>query len=236
MVQSLRGIEYPKHTNKESQMEQIELKADSRDILGKGVRLLRRQQITPVHLLGHGLKSLALQCETTKLERSLTLAGETKLISLVVNDEEKARPVLVREVQRDTLTGELLHVDFYQVKMGEKVEVELPIVLVGEAPALAVKGNTLLQELDTLTIECLPDRIPDKLELNIDSLTEAGRTVRVKDITVGPDITILTDPEQVVATVIARPEERVEERVAPGEALVTQPEETEQVEEKPEQE
>ena len=217
-------------------MEQIELKANSRDILGKGVRFLRRQQITPVHLLGHGLTSLALQCETAKVEQSLILAGETKLISLMVNDEKRERPVLVREVQRDMLTGKLLHVDFYQVKMGEKVEVELPIVLVGEAPALGAKGNTLLQALDTLTVECLPARIPGRLELNIGSLTEAGQTVRVKDITVGPDITILTDLEQVVATVIARPEERIEERAAPKEALVTQPEETKPVKEKPEQE
>jgi large subunit ribosomal protein L25 len=189
-----------------------------------------------VHLLGHGLKSLALQCETAKLERSLTLAGETRLISLRVNDEKRARPILVREIQRDMLTGKLLHVDFYQVKMGEKVEVELPIVLVGEAPALELKGNTLLQELNTLTVECLPAKIPSNLELNISSLTEAGRAIRVKDITVDPDITVLTDLEQVVATVIARHGERVEERAAPEEALVTQPEETKQVKEKPEQE
>jgi large subunit ribosomal protein L25 len=217
-------------------MEQIELKANSRDILGKGVRFLRRQEITPVHLLGHGLKSLALQCETAKLERSLALAGETKLISLTVDDEKRARPILIREIQRDVLTGKLLHVDFYQVKMGEKVEVEVPIVLVGKAPALEVKGNTLLQQLDTLTVECLPAKIPSNLEISIGSLTEAGRAIRVKDISVDPDITVLTDLEQVVATVTAQPEERVEERAAPEEAIATQPEETKEVKEKPEQE
>ena len=78
------------------------------------------------------------------------------------------------------------------------------------------------------------DDIPSNLELNISSLTEAGRAIRVKDFTIDPDITVLTDLEQVVATIIARPEERVEERVAPEEALVTQPEETKQVKEKPE--
>lgn len=215
-------------------MDQIELKANERDILGKKVKFLRRQEITPVHLFGHGLKSLALQCDTANLEQSLTLVGETRLISLKVNDEKKARPVLVREVQRNPLNGKLLHVDFYQVKMQEKVEVEIPIVLVGEAPALETKGNMLLHELNTLTIECLPAKIPGNLELNIDSLTEPGRAIRVKDIIVDPDITVLADPEQVVVTVTAA--RREEEVAVPEEAVVTPPEETEPVKEGPEEE
>ncbi len=217
-------------------MEQIELQANNRDTLGKGVRLLRSQGITPVHLFGHGLKSLALQCETTKLERSLAQAEETRIITLKVNNEKRVRPVLVREVQKESLTGKLLHVDFYQVNMEEKVEVEIPIVLVGEAPALEAKGNTLLQELNALTVKCLPAKIPTGLEVNIGSLTEPGQAVWVKDIAVGSDITILSEPEQVVVTVIARAGEKVEERAAPEEALVTQPEETKKVKEKPEQE
>lgn len=215
-------------------MEQIELQANNRDILGKGVRFLRRQGITPVHLFGHDLKSLALQCQTDKLERSLAEAGEIRLVSLKVGDEKKARPVLVREVQRESLTSKLLHVDFYQVRMGEKVEVEIPIVLVGEAPALEAKGNSLLRELDTLTIECLPSKIPASLEVNVGSLTEAGQAVRVKDIAVDSDITVLNGPEQVVVTVIAPPKE--EEKVVAEEVLVKPPEEAKQAEERPKQE
>ena len=215
-------------------MEQIELQANNRDILGKGVRFLRRQGITPVHLFGHDLKSLALQCQTAKLERSLAEAGEIRLVTLKVRDEKKVRPVLVREVQRESLTSKLLHVDFYQVKMDEKVEVEIPIVLVGEAPALGAKGNRLLRELDTLTIECLPSKIPTSLEVNVGSLTEAGQAVRVKDIAVDSDITVLSGPEQVVVTVIAQPEEK--EKVVAEEALVKSPEEAKQAEEKPKQE
>jgi large subunit ribosomal protein L25 len=215
-------------------MEQIELQANNRDILGKGVRFLRRQGITPVHLFGHDLKSLALQCQTAKLERSLAEAGEIRLVTLKVRDEKKVRPVLVREVQRESLTSKLLHVDFYQVKMDEKVEVEIPIVLVGEAPALEAKGNRLLRELDTLTIECLPSKIPTSLEVNVGSLTQAGQAVRVKDIAVDSDITVLSGPEQVIVTVIAQPEE--EEKVVAEEALVESPEEAKQAEEKPKQE
>jgi large subunit ribosomal protein L25 len=221
-------------SSKEKQMEQIELPANNRVTLGKEVRFLRRQGITPVHLFGHDLKSLALQCQTANLERSLAEAGETRLVTLKVRGEKKARSVLVREVQREALTSKLLHVDFYQVKMDEKVEVEIPIVLVGEAPALQAKGNRLLRELDTLTIECLPSKIPTSLEVKIGSLTEAGQAVRVKDIAVDSDITVLSGPEQVVVTVIAPPEE--EEKVLAEEVLVKPPEEAKQAEDKPKQE
>jgi len=216
-------------------MEQLELQVNNRDILGKGVRFLRRQGITPAHLFGHGLKSLTLQCETAKLERSLAQAGETRLISLKVNNEKMARPVLVREVQTESITGKLLHVDFYQVKMEEKVEVEIPIVLVGEAPALKARDNTLLRELNALKLECLPAKIPTRLEVNIGSLTEPGQAVRVKDIVVGSDISILSDPEQVVVTVIVRAKEKVEEKVVAKEALVEPHEEAKQAEEETKQ-
>jgi large subunit ribosomal protein L25 len=217
-------------------MEKIELQADNREIMGKGVKFLRRQRITPVHLFGRGLKSLALQCGTTELERSLAQAEETRIITLKIGNGKKTRPILVREVQRESLTGKLLHVDFYQVNMEEKVEVEVPIVLVGKAPALESKDNTLLRGLNALTIECLPANIPARLEVNVGSLTEAGHAIRVKDITVSPDITVLSDPEGVVVTIVARPKEKVEEKVVIEEAVVKPSEEAEQVEEKPKQE
>ncbi|MFH1383251.1 MAG: 50S ribosomal protein L25 [Chloroflexota bacterium] len=215
-------------------MKQIELQADNRNSVGKGVKSLRLQGITPVHLFGHDLKSLALQCETAKLERSLAQAGESRLIALTVNNEKMARPVLVREIQRDALTGRLLHIDFYQVKMDENLEVEVPINLVGEAPALATKDNTLLQSLQVLTVKCLPAKIPASLEVNVSSLTETGQAVRVKDIAIGQDITVLTDPEQVVVAVIARLEEEIKEKET-VEEVVRPLEDVKQSEEKPEQ-
>jgi large subunit ribosomal protein L25 len=179
---------------------------------------LRRQGIVPLHLIGHGLESLALQCETTSVEKSLALAGETRLIYLTVDKERQARPVLVREVQRDALSRKLLHVDMYQVRMGEKVEAEVPIVLIGEAPALLSKDNSLLQELDSVTVESLPDRIPSNLKVDVSSLAEAGQVKRVRDIKPEADVTIKTNAEQIVATIVARREEKVEEKPVPAEA------------------
>ena len=123
------------------------------------------------------------------------------------------KSVLVRGVQKDARTGDLLHVDFYQVRMAEAVRVDVPIVLVGEAPALRSKENMLAQELNSLTIECLPDQIPSSLELDVGSLTEAEQAIRVKDIELAEGVVALQDPEHIVVKITARPAEIVEEVV-----------------------
>ncbi len=191
-------------------MDKIELKVTKREILGKKVKHLRRQGITPVHLFGHGIESLALQCGTAELEQVLAKAGHTGLINLRLPEEKKPRTVVIREYVRDWRGGKLLHVDFYQVKMGEKIKVEVPVLLVGESPALKSKANMVEHELESLTVECLPDRIPSSVEINITSLTEAGQAMRVKDISLGEGVTILNDPELVIVKISAQPVEKVE--------------------------
>lgn len=194
-------------------MDKIELKVANRKILGKKVKHLRRQGITPVHVFGHGIESLALQCDARELERVLSQAGQTRLINLKLAKEKKPRTVVVREFDRDWRKGELVHVDFYQVKMEEKIRVEVPVVLLGEAPALKSKTNMLDHELGTFTVECLPARIPSSIEVDISSLAELDQAIRVKDITLDKDITVLNNPDLVVAKISLRPVEKVEEKV-----------------------
>jgi large subunit ribosomal protein L25 len=194
-------------------MDKIELKVANREILGKKVKHLRHRGITPVHVFGHGIESLALQCDTRELELVLGQAGLTRLINLKLAKEKKPRTVVVREFDRDWRRGELVHVDFYQVKMEEKIRLEIPVVLLGEAPALKAKTNMLDHELGTFTVECLPAKIPDRVEVDISSLTELDQAIRVKDITLDKDITVLNNPDLVVAKISLRPVEKVEEKV-----------------------
>ena len=206
-------------------MEQIELQTASRQVLGKKVRFLRRQGIIPVHLFGHGIEAVALQTDAAQLHQVLSQAGKTKIISLSLDKAKTPRNVMVRETQRNPLTGELLHVDFYQVIMGEKVQVEVPVALVGEAPALKSKDNMLAQELYSLSIECLPDHVPDSVELDLASLTEAEQSIQVKDITLGEGVTVLNDPERVVVKISVQPVEKIEEVVAEAPEKAQLPEE-----------
>jgi large subunit ribosomal protein L25 len=120
---------------------------------------------------------------------------------------------VIREFDRDWRKGQLLHVDFYQVKMEEKIKLEVPIVLIGEAPALKSKANMLEHELATLTIECLPAKIPSNVEVDVSSLTEPEQAIRIQDIILDKDITVHNHPDLVVAKISLRPVEKVEEKV-----------------------
>jgi len=200
-------------------MKQIELRATSREILGKKVRFLRRQGIIPLHLFGHSVESIALQCDEAQLKRVLAQAGKTRLISLKLDKGKKPRNVVVREVQKDMRTDGLLHVDLYQIKMTEKIRVEVPVVVVGEAPALKSKENMLLQELNSLTVECLPNEIPASVKVDLSSLTEREQAIRVEDIILGKGVAILNAPELVMVKIGSRPKEKVEEVVEVEEAV-----------------
>jgi len=121
---------------------------------------------------------------------------------------------MVREVQREPQTGELLHVDFYQVRMTEKLKAEVPLVFVGEAPASKLKNVSLLHAMNTLQIEALPDDLPHNIEVDISSLAVPEQSLHVKDIKVSDKVTILTDLEQMIIKV-AEVRKVVEEEVAP---------------------
>lgn len=182
-------------------MEELKLKAEKRDVLGKRNRFLRRNGITPTHLFGRSLKSLSLQCDTDELKQVIAHAGETRLIDLEVQGEKGAKKVFVREIQRDPLGKQLLHVDFYQIRMGEKMTMDVPIVLVGEAPALKTKGRILSRGITELPIECLPEKVPPQIEIDVSTLEELEQAIQVKDIVLDPDIAVQTDPEQMVVKV-----------------------------------
>jgi len=217
----------------------LTIEASKRDILGKKTRFLRRQGITPAHLFGHGLESLSLQCDTAKLQRIIARAGMTRLITLGIEGDKKTRSIFIKEIQRDAVSGELLHVDFYQVKKTEKVRVDVPIVLVGEAPAIKAKEGILTHTLTSLSIECLPDKLPPQIEVDLSPLTEIGQAIYVRDIALSPDITLHNDPDQIVVRISEVRIEKVEEVVAAEEvaaeaAAEAAPEEV--AEEKPEEE
>ena len=200
------------------------IKADKRKITGKKSRFLRREGVTPAHVFGHGIESLALQCSTAEVQRVLAQAGTTSLIDVDITSEKKPRKVFIREVQRDALTGQLLHVDFYQVKLTEKMTAEIPIVLVGEAPAAKSKDNIIEQIMTQVQVSSLPEKIPHRIEVDVTSLKEAGDAIHIKDLSLDKDITINADPGQLLVKVskikIAVEKEVVAEAAAAPEGAV----------------
>ena len=125
---------------------------------------------------------------------------------------------MIREVQIDNFKGGVLHVDFYQVNLAEAIRVNVPIILIGESAAAKMKGNSLVQELNELTVQCLPGSIPSVVEVDVTPLVTADQLVRIKDLPVIKDITIVNDPGVVVARIAVEVIEVVEKPKAAEEA------------------
>ncbi|MDP2726577.1 MAG: 50S ribosomal protein L25, partial [Dehalococcoidia bacterium] len=192
-------------------MDIIELGAKPRTILGKSVQRLRRQGFTPVNVYGHGIPSAAMQVETRPLLRALAKSGKSTLLTLVV-DSQESRTVLVRDIQLDPRSHILLHVDFYQVNLAEKVKLAVPLHFVGEL-GNAVKAGALVHSLTALEVECFPQSMPHSIEVDLSVLQDFNKPIHVKDLSVPPDVTILSDLEEIVAMV--EPPRVVEEEAAP---------------------
>jgi len=205
-------------------MEKLKLTASKREILGKKTRFLRRQGVTPAHLFGSGLESLALQCDTPTLQRTIARAGMTRIIALDVEGDKEPHSVFIREIQKEPRSGDLLHVDFYQVKMTEKIKFDVPIVLTGEAPAMKEKGRTVSHSLTSLSVECLPDDLPPRIEVDLSPLEDVEQAIFVRDIVLGPDVTVLDEPDQMVVKV-SEVRMEVEEEVVPEEVEAEEVEE-----------
>jgi large subunit ribosomal protein L25 len=229
-------------------VNQFELSVVPRSVLGKKVKVLRREGLTPANVYGHGIESRALQVDTATLVHALRSLGRNAILSLHIEGEKAPRPVMVRGVQRDPVTDRLLHIDFYQVSLAEKMRAEVPVVLIGKAPAVDDYGGILLQSLDNITVEALPTDIPPHVEVDISVLAEIDSSLHVKDLVLDPKVHLMTDPDVVVAKVaaprlaaeIAAEEEEAaaaaaEEEEAAAEEAEEEREEEKEEEEKPEE-
>ena len=182
-------------------MGDVQLQVDPRVVTGKKVKALRRQGIVPAHLYGRDTESLALQAQTADLTNLLRTASRNAIIDLQISGEGEPRAVVMRGVQRDAITDQLLHIDFFQISLTERLTANVAIVLTGEAPAVNIHGGVLLQSLDSLAIEALPAEIPQQIEVDISTLEELEDARFVRDLTVPAGVEVLADPDQVVVKV-----------------------------------
>lgn len=202
------------------------LKAQVRGEKDKKAKELRKQDLIPAILYGHKVKPVPLAVDSSAFEKVFREAGESTLISLEINNE-KPRPVLIYEVQRDSLSGKFIHTDFYQVKMTEKVETAVPLKFVGKSRAVEEEGGTLVKNFDEIEVKALPDKLPHEIVVNISSLNTFNDIIHVKDLPISKEVEILADKERVVATVtpprtkeeLEKLEEEVEEKVEEVEAV-----------------
>jgi len=202
-------------------MEEIELRTQKREVRGKQVKQLRGQGVVPAILYGHKREPLPLQIEERSLRRVLERAGSHHLITLRVEDDNEPRMSLAREVQLDPITHALLHVDFYEVVMTEKITTEVPLVFIGQSPVVERKEGILVRGLDSVEVECLPSNLVESIEVNLEDLVEIDQAILVRNLIVDGDVEILTDKDEVVAQVLPlKVVEEVVEEVVPSEVEI----------------
>ena len=197
--------------------EAIKLELAPRELLGKKVNQLRRAGIIPVHLYGPGIESRSLQCEGPRLIQVLARAGGNTPISVTVQGEEGNQLAFAREIQWDPRRDDVLHVDLLVAELTRLVSAQVPIVLTGESPGARMVGGTVMHQLRQLDVQALPLEMPGQAEVDLATLTEPDSVVRVGDISLPGNVTVLSDPEEVVVRIELPRVEVVAEEAEEGE-------------------
>lgn len=189
------------------EMEDIVLTANPRQVTGKQVNAMRRSGKIPAVLYGKHLdKPLNLQVDEKSLKTVVAKAGHNRLIKLTL-DTGAPRLVLTREVQRNPLSGRIVHVDFQEVSMTEKITTDVPLVLVGTSPAVTRGEGLLIHGIDTVEIRVLPADLLPQIEVEVSVLNNLNQGIYVKDLKVSDKIEILTNGEEMIAKVVPVKEE-----------------------------
>jgi large subunit ribosomal protein L25 len=188
----------------------LTLAAEPRETTGKAVAKLRRQGKLPAVVFGHGVDSSNVTIDAHEFELLRKHVGANALVDLSVSGR-KADAVLIHEVQVHPVNRRPLHVDLFVVRMTEELTVDVPLHPTGESEAIGLQGGTLFRAIGEVRIRALPDHLPDRIEYSIESLTDFEAAIHVRDLPIPADVTLLSDPDELVARVFPP---RVEE-VAP---------------------
>ncbi len=198
--------------------EKKKLSAERRTVIGKQVGQLRRSGQLPAVVYGPGVEPMAIQLNAREAARILRNVQGAELVELVVEGE--ARNVLLQDLQRDSIRGDFTHADFYAVDMARPIKAHIPVRLVGTSYAVASLSGVLVRGLPGIDVQCLPGDLVAVLEADLAALKEIGTALHVRDLTVPPAITVLTDGDELVARVMQAREEELPVPAAPTTAEV----------------
>lgn len=180
----------------------LELKVQKREKFGRAVKADRQLGWIPAELYGHGLQNLHLNVPQKDFSKVFKVAGENSVVNVLL--DSKKYPVLIHDVQRDPVSDEPLNIDFYQVKLDEKIKVKVPIEFTGVAPAVKDFGGILVKAVHEIEVEALPMDLPHSLSVDLSVIKEIGHSVYIKDIKIPAGAKLHINPETVVASVIAK--------------------------------
>ena len=198
-------------------MEKYVLEAKKREVIGKQVKALRREGFLPAVIYGTDIEPLPLTLNTREVRQTLDRIGANTLITLKIGKKEHL--ALVRDLQREVISRDLLHIDFQAVSLEETITTTVPVMVIGEAPAVKEMNALLVTGLDFLQIEAKAKDLPDTIRVDVSELAEIGDNILVKDIIISGDVSILDDPEETVIVVAAPTLMEIEPEVEEGAEL-----------------
>jgi large subunit ribosomal protein L25 len=191
-----------------------EISVQPRTVLGKKSKTLRKQHVLPAVLYGYGVESTPLMVDQKEMERVYLHAGSISLVDLRIGEGGTARKVFIHNVQRNPVTHMLIHVDFMAINLTEAITSSVPLVLVGEAPAVSQREGMLMQALDHIQVRALPADLPPMVEVDISGLEAVDDAIHVSDLKLASNVQVLTNEDELIAKINALPvqvEEAAEE-------------------------
>jgi large subunit ribosomal protein L25 len=198
-------------------MEKVVLDAEKRTLTGKQVSKLRREGKIPAVIYGRDYEATPITLDLRNTTNTLAKVSSSTILTVVLDGKEQ--PTLIREIQKNFIRNEILHIDFLAVSSKEKLRTAVSIVLVGEAPVLDELDALLVNGIEHIEVECYPQDLPESIEVDLSVLKELGDAIYVKDIPTPANVEFLTDGEELVVIANAQKEEAVEaeEELAEGE-------------------
>jgi large subunit ribosomal protein L25 len=181
-------------------MTQITLKSKTREITGKKVKKYRKDGLIPAVLYGHKIKSQNLWIDFLTFEKVYKLAGENTIIELDTENRKKVN-TLIQEVQVDPIKGNFSHIDFFQIKMDEKIEAKIPLTFISESPAVKEMAGILIKNMDEVPVSCLPGDLPKEFMVDISKLKTFEDHLKISDLDISEKVKLMIEPGTIVASV-----------------------------------
>lgn len=190
-------------------MEEVLLQVSKRDVVGKQVKTLRREGLLPAIVYGRGISSIPISINSREANKILSAITSSNLVVIDIDGDKHT--TLVREKQRDPVTGEVLHIDFYEVSMTEKLRTNVGLEFQGDSPAVKELMGVLVTVMESLEVECLPQDLPNRIVADLSTLEEIGDSLYVRDISLPPNIELISDIDGLVVVISPPAVEEIEE-------------------------
>jgi large subunit ribosomal protein L25 len=186
------------------------LKTKSRILLGKKTRSLRRKGILPACVYGHGKENKNIEVDKIFFQKFYKQAGADNLLDLII-DNQKPIKVLIQNIQKDPVKDQIIHIDFYQIKKGEKITHSIKLNFIGEAKAIKELNGSLVKNVNFVEVKCLPEDLISEIDVDISCLNSFEDVICLKDLKIPSNIEILDKLDEVV--VVITPPKREEVKV-----------------------